>query len=128
MKASLQSDIQDTMESEYASYTINGVQIASLYLLALIKHAEPGTHATVALVRAELTNLDVKMLELDSNIDKFNEYVRKQKRKLTNRWEQTTDLLINLFKGYAAARDSKFVLLIEKIEQDYLHDKLPQLT
>ena len=128
MKNSLTSDLQDTMDTEFESYTLGRTEVAALFLLALIKHAEPGTHATVALVRADLTRLDEKMLELDSNIQAFNEYVRKQKRKLTNRREQISDLLINLFKGYSAARDEKFALTISNIEEDYLHGKLPTLT
>ena len=128
MKNSLTSDLQDTMDTEFESYTLGDTEVAALFLLALIKHAEPGTHATVALVRADLTRLDEKMLELDSNIQAFNEYVRKQKRKLTNRREQISDLLINLFKGYSAARDEKFALTISNIEEDYLHGKLPTLT
>lgn len=128
LKASLAIEMQETLDSEWSSYTVGGNEIASLYLLALIAHAEPGTHATVALVRTDLTNLDVKMLELDSDIDKFNQYVRQQKRKLIQRQEQTTDLLVNLFKGYAATRDAKFVQTISKAEEDYLHGKLPNLT
>ena len=128
LKALLATEIQETLDSELSSYTTNGTGIASLYLLALIAHAEPGTHATVALVRTDLTNLDLKMLELDSDIDKFNQYVRQQKQKLIQRREQTNDLLVNLFKGYLATRDSKFVQTISKIEEDYLHGKLPNLT
>ena len=87
LKASLSTEIQETLDSEWTSYTTNGTGIASLYLLALIAHAEPGTHVTVDLVRTDLTNLDMKMLELESDIDKFNQYVRQQKRKLIQRQE-----------------------------------------
>ena len=128
MKNSLDDDVQDMMDSEYMSYTVNGVEVAALYLIALIKHAEPGTHATVALVRNDLTNLDSKMLELDSNIEEFNQYVRKQKKRLTNRREHTNDLLINLFKAYSVAQDERFVTSIGNMEEDYLLGKSPGLT
>ena len=87
LKASLSTEIQGTLDSEWSPYTLNGTGVASLYLLTLIAHAEPGTHAIVALVCTDLTNLDIKMLELDSNIDKFNQYVRQLKRKLIQRQE-----------------------------------------
>ena len=62
MEGSLTANIQYTLEIE-EPYTIDVVVIAALYLLALVAHAEPGTHAIVAFVRANLINLDVKMLE-----------------------------------------------------------------
>ena len=104
------------------------VRLKKAFLIALIKHAKPGTHATVALVRNDLTSLDSKMLELDSNIEEFNQYVRKQKRKLTNRREHSNDLLINLFKAYSVAQDKRFVQSIANMEEDYLLGRTPNLT
>jgi hypothetical protein len=61
-------------------------------------------------------------------VREFNTYVKTCKSKLNNRRADSSDLLINLFTGYKAARDSDFVDTIQQIEKDYLHGKTPNLT
>ena len=69
-------------------------------------------------MRNSLTRLDQKMIEVDSNIEKFNAFVKSCKRKLSNHRTHSSDLLVNLFTGYKAARDVKFVETINKVEED----------
>jgi hypothetical protein len=59
------------------------------------------------------------MVAINSDIEKFNLYVDSQVASLAARGESTQDLLPNLFKGYKAASDKKFVAYIEKKEEDY---------
>ena len=125
---SLDNNTQATMELEKANYTIEDTHVAALYFKILMSKAQIDTQATIALTRTALTRLDEKMLELNSNISEFNKFVKNCRLKLNSRGADTTDLLIHLFIGYKSARDSKFVETIEKVEEDYLYGKHPDLT
>jgi hypothetical protein len=59
------------------------------------------------------------MVNLQDNITEFNEYVKTQRVSLEARGETTLDLLVNLFKGYKAAGDDRFVNYIKMKEDDY---------
>jgi hypothetical protein len=48
------------------------------------------------------------MIELDSNVVEFNKFVKAQVTALAHRDQESSDLLINLFKGYEAADDVEF--------------------
>jgi hypothetical protein len=63
--------------------------------------------------------LDAKMIELDSNIETFNVYVKAQIKNLSARGETTNDLLTNLFKGYKVADDVEFADFIRRKENAY---------
>jgi len=63
--------------------------------------------------------LDTYIKTVDSDIEKFNNYVKGLLRDLEARGETTQDLLSNLFKGYKAASDEKFVEYIQAKEDDY---------
>ena len=128
MKSSLDENMQNVMDLEASAYTVQGTVISALFYKVLIGKAEVGTQATIALTRNTLTRLDQKMLELDSDISKFNEFVLSCKRKLNSRGASSSDLLINLFNGYKAAQDADFVDTISKIEKDYLHGITPDLS
>jgi hypothetical protein len=52
--------------------------------------------------------LDSYKLTVDSNIGKFNQYVKLLVQSLTARKQKTSDLQINLFKGYGAVSDEVF--------------------
>jgi hypothetical protein len=59
------------------------------------------------------------MMALDSDISKFNAYVKTQVIALEARGETTTDLLVNVFKGYETAQDSEFALFIKRKKDAY---------
>ena len=63
--------------------------------------------------------MDTYIKTVDSDIEKFNNYVKSLLRDLEARGETTQDLLSNLFKGYKAASDEKFVKYIQSKEDDY---------
>jgi hypothetical protein len=52
--------------------------------------------------------LDSYILTVDSDIGKFNQYVKLLLQLLTARNQKTSDLLFNLFKGYGAVSDKVF--------------------
>ena len=59
------------------------------------------------------------MQKVDSNIVEFNNYVNTQVKALAAHGQMTNDLLTNLFIGYKAASDKKFVEYIEHKEEAY---------
>jgi hypothetical protein len=115
-------------ESEKYTVTIPGANNAPAtthscgvcYLKLLLAKAEVDNKAVASHVRTNLSKLDQYMVsEAKSNITKFNEYVRKQLRILSQRGEESSDTLTNLFKGYLACNDKDFVADIKRIKRDH---------
>jgi hypothetical protein len=90
-----------------------------LLLKLIISQAHVDSRATVSFIRTSLTQLDSKMIELDSDVESFNFYVKAQVKNLLARGETSSDLLINLFKGYKAANDVEFLDFLCRRENSY---------
>jgi hypothetical protein len=90
-----------------------------LLLKIIISQAHVDSRATVSHIRTSLTQLDTKMLDLDSKIEVFNQYVKAQIKSLLARGEMLSDQLINLIKGYKVANDVKFLDFIRRKENSY---------
>jgi hypothetical protein len=100
-------------------YTVNGETDGVLFLKLIIRLSHIDTRATVTVIRTRLSSLDSKIAYLQDDIVAFNEYVRLQRVSLEARGERTLDLLVNLFKGYKAVADNKFVSYIGTKEDSY---------
>ena len=85
-------------------------------------------------IRRNLSSLDSYINRIDSDIEKFNVYVKTQRVSLLARGETTNDLLVNLFKGYHSASDREFIGYIIRKEDSYnegaamTEDELMQLA
>lgn len=88
-----------------------------LKVVIMVSHVD--TRATINSVRTKMSNLDQTMRNLESDIEKFNEYVIGLVEQLQARGQETQDLLVNLFKGYKACKDLEFVDYIKKKEDLY---------
>lgn len=99
--------------------TENKKMSGALLLKVIIRESYNDTNATVTFIRERLSSLDTYIKSIDSDIDKFNQYVHDQLMSLNARGESTHDLLSNLFKGYAAASDRQFVAYIMKKKDEY---------
>ena len=100
-------------------YTPNGIRSGPCFLKVIIAESYLDSNATTKFIREALANLEEYMKEVDSDVPKFNDYVQDLVDSLSARGEQTHDLLANLFKGYAAASDDKFVEYMEQKESLY---------
>lgn len=100
-------------------YTVNGVISGICLLKVLIRESSIDTNATTAHIRAQLSSLDTYLPTIGHDISKLNLYVQQKVEALAARGETTNDLLVNLFKGYHAASDRRFVAYIEKKEEEY---------
>jgi hypothetical protein len=76
--------------------TCGGVALLKI----IIRESHLDTIATTNQIRTKLSNLDSYILTVDSDIGRFNQYVKLLIQSLTARNQTTSDLLINLFKGY----------------------------
>jgi hypothetical protein len=90
------------------------VPAGPLLLKLIIAQAHVDSRATVSFIRESLGKLDEKMIEVDSDIEAFNFYVKAQIKSLSARGETSTDLLVNLFKGYKVANDVEFADFIRR--------------
>jgi hypothetical protein len=90
-----------------------------LLLKLIISQAHVDSRATISFICTSLTKLDTKMVELDSDIESFNFYVKAQIKSLSARGETSSGLLINLFKGYKAANDVEFLDFLRRKEKSY---------
>jgi hypothetical protein len=95
------------------------IPCGALLLKIIIMKAHVDTRATVSFIRTTLSSLDTKMMALDSEISKFNAYVKTQVIALEARGETTSDLLVKDFKGYETAQDSEFALFIKRKNDAY---------
>jgi len=100
-------------------YHVGSTPSGALLLKIIIHKSHSDTQAQTAYIRHQLSSLDVYMESIGSDIEKFNIHVKTLVQQLNARGETTQDLLVNLFKGYKAAADSKFVEYVEKWEDEY---------
>ena len=78
-------------------------------LKIIIRESHLDTNATTTTIRNKLSSLDVHIPTIGYDITKFNGYVKMLIDSLHARGEVTHDLLPNLFKGYKAVSDKKFL-------------------
>jgi hypothetical protein len=124
--SSLTLEFLKLITSESSDYHLPSIVAAQgpvpagpLLLKLIISQAHVDSRATVSHIRTSLTLLDAKMVELDSNVETFNQYVKAQIKNLLARGETSSDLLINLFKGYKVANDVEFLDFIRRKENSY---------
>ena len=123
---SLTKEATDVITIWKDDYMINDIPSGNLLLRVIIRESHIDTNASASAVRKKLSNLDVYMATIDSDISKFNQYVKQQIAILASRGEQTLDLLTNLFKGYAACSDPVFRRYIEQKQKK--HDEGETIT
>ena len=90
-----------------------------LYLRILISRITIDSRSTVSYIRRTLSELDDYLTSVDHNVTAFNEFVRLQIDALAARGESSSDVMVNLFKGYLAAPDKEFAAYIKQKKNDY---------
>jgi hypothetical protein len=88
-------------------------------LKVIIRESHLDTNATTNSIRTKLSSLDTYITTVDSDIGKFNQYVKSLIQSLTARNQSTTDLMINLFKGYGAVSDQAFRVWLTRKQDDH---------
>ena len=105
---------QYQVEIDGAKYN-SGVALLKI----VIRESHLDTNATANQIRTKLSTLDTYIITIDSNIGNFNQYVKLLIQSLSARNQPTSDLLINLFKGYGAVSDETFRAWITRKQDDH---------
>ena len=102
-------------------------QVSGVALLKIIiRESHLDTNATTNQIRTKLSGLDTYITTIDSDIGRFNQYVKLLVQSLTARNQTTNNLLINLFKGYGAVSDEVFRAWLLRKQDD--HEEGEELT
>jgi hypothetical protein len=122
---SLTKDFQNRVNLDKEKWHIGAQAHAdgACLLKVVISLSYPDTQATTSHIRTQLTKTDVKIKELNFDIIKFNDWAKEQLAALAARGETTTDLMVNLFKGYEAVPDKEFLTYIASKKSRYEEGK-----
>jgi hypothetical protein len=110
---SLTTDFKAEFMAEADLYTILGYSEGLCFLKLVVSKAQVDTIATVNMLRASITGLRTKMVEISGNIIEFNNYVKHLESTLFSYGERSDDLLMNVFLAYGSVEDEDFVLYIK---------------
>ena len=126
--ATLTDDARTKVATRFNDYMIADQPDGLLFFKAIIATAQVDTPATVSQIRYKLMNLAQHMQDIDSDIEQFNIDVQTYVMALEARGNTTSDLLVNLFRGYKSASDETFRKYICDREDDYNDGTLMNLT
>jgi hypothetical protein len=119
LSKSLTANTQKRMSLNTAEFEANGRKSGTCYLKVIMMETQQDTNATTKHLRDNLRALDEYIVKIDSDIIKFNEYVKEQMEGLAARGETTQDLLTNLFRAYKSVSDKEFIRYIKDRETAY---------
>ena len=122
INSTLTKKFLSTIDLKESAYTMNGVTIAPLLIKLIMQNAEMDTMVTSAVIRTELQHLDTKMVELNSNVKEFIEFVEGRVQKLKSRGEVASeqDLIINIMKALKVVKDKAFREQFKQIDFEWL--------
>lgn len=128
LMASLTSEAKKKILIWSDQYAIGENKVSSgvALLKVIIRESHLDTNATTNQIRTKLSSLDTYITTVDSDIGRFNQYVKLLVQSLTARNQTTSDLLINLFKGYGACSDEVFRSWLSRKQDD--HEEGEEIT
>lgn len=128
LMASLSSNAKKKVSIWSEQYRIGDNDVCSgvALLKIIIRESHLDTNATTNQIRTKLSSLDKYITTIDSDIGRFNQYVKLLVQSLTARNQTTSDLLINLFKGYGAVSDEVFRNWLSRKQDD--HEEGEEIT
>ena len=98
---------------------VNGLDAGGCLFKVVVRESYLDSHATVSTLRLNLSNLDKYIETNGSDIIAFNAYVQSQVDGLSSRGQASSDLIVNLFKGYKAVNDERFAAYIQQVEDGH---------
>jgi hypothetical protein len=108
LMASLSAEAKKKILIWSDQYNVDGASGGVALLKVIVRESHLDTNATTNQIRTKLSNLDQYITTVDSDIGKFNQHVKLLIQSLNARNQTTSDLLINLFKGYVGCSDEVF--------------------
>ena len=123
IKVTLTKEGEASVMLKQEDFTVLDTPSGMALLKVMINESYIDTNAMTRTIRDNLAALDTYMVKIDLDILKFNSYVDLLLDSLKARREMTSDLIPNLFKGYAAASSDKaFMTYIAKKAEDFDDD------
>jgi hypothetical protein len=119
LSKSLTVEALNDVLTDIETFTEGDLQSGPLFLYAIINKAAINTRSTTTHVRTSLSSLDRYILTIDCDIHLLHLHVKQLKRDLVARGETSSDILFNLFKGYAAVKDLEFKEYIKAKKSAY---------
>eukprot|EP00957_Ditylum_brightwellii_P040946 3100369-Ditylum_brightwellii.AAC.1 len=108
LKNSISQYVRETIVEEVGSYYSMNSPVGGLFFKYLMSKMVVDTVVTAAQMQENLVRLPNYMLQVDSDIEAFNKWVRVNRQSLLARGEQVDDLMIHLFAAYEQAQHFKF--------------------
>jgi len=118
---SISGDARNKVTSYAPLYKIDGHDSGPVLLHAIIACTHVDMRAASERVLRDLENLAAVMVNLDSDIEAFNIYVKDKYCELRARAMEDTAAITHLFQGYEAAVDETFVAWIKR-HHDSIND------
>ena len=87
-----------------------------LLLKVMIHESHIDTNVTASSIHHQMAHLKDYIIKVNCDIRVFNRHVQSLIEGLNSRGQQSTNLLVNLFAAYKAAKDKKFIKYIEDKE------------
>jgi hypothetical protein len=107
-----------------AKYIIDGTPSGALLFKTIYAKATVDSRAEVNALKNMLQELPQYMMDVNSNIVKFNNHVRDVITRLAERGEKSSDLMTYLFKAYYQVQDKPFLVFIERIDQAHHYGRV----
>ena len=126
LMASLSAEAKKKILIWSDQYDVDGASGGVALLKVIVRESHLDTNATTNQIRTKLSNLDQYITTVDSDIGKFNQHVKLLIQSLNARNQTTSDLLINLFKGYGACSDEVFRAWLARKQDD--HEEGDEIT
>ena len=111
-RGSLTADYLTKAIIQAYEYTRIETPDGTTFLRVIISIDHLDTRDILSFIREKLSSLDTYIVSIDPNIYVSNDYVKTQIHELTSRGETSNYLLMNIFKGYRAAKYCVFVSYI----------------
>jgi hypothetical protein len=110
-------------------YQIGDKGSGTLLLKVIIRESHIDSNATVQTITTKLMSLDKYILTINSDITKFNQYVKLLVQLLNARGKAIDEstLMTNLFRGYGAASDKRFRAYIARKEETWTEGPTAEL-
>jgi hypothetical protein len=119
LRKSLTKDAETNIVLFQEDYTFGDRSCGLALLKVIVREAYVDTNATILHIREQLNSLDLHIVKLGYDIEKFNAKVKTYQKGLAARGAASTDLLSNLFKAYKAVSDAEFTDYIRYHETKY---------
>jgi hypothetical protein len=126
LMASLTNEAKKKIMIWSDQYTIETHSAGVALLKVIVRESHLDTNATTNQIRTKLSSLDQYIATVDSDIGRFNQHVKLLIQSLNARNQTTSDLLINLFKGYGACSDEVFRAWLNRKQDD--HEEGEEMT